>query len=151
MAECTSLFIFWEHVVPPKYKNGLFVRINLLIAGILWIPFRLICFPWLVYMGITYDRPMAGPLRSGVSKVCIYVSLFMLTLMSILNFYWGYLLVLKIIRKFKQANAKLEGEKASTEIENSQVNPSPKDSTDMNEIQMKNVAVSDCPTIVVQY
>lgn len=101
MAECTSLFIFWEHLLPPQFKHGLIVRSSLLIAGILWVPFRLMNFPFLVYIGASYDLPMASPYRSNLPKICAYASLVSLCAMTVLNYYWGYLLILKIVKKYE--------------------------------------------------
>ena len=117
MAECTSLFIFWEHILPPSYKNGLIVKANLIIAAVAWIPFRLVCFPYLVKMGLNYDIPMSNRLRNNTGDVCAYLSLAMLTLMSVLNYYWGYLLILKILRKLKTVNKAEKAEIKVTDIE----------------------------------
>ena len=123
MAECTSLFIFWEHILPPNYKNGLIVRANLWIAAVAWVPFRLMCFPFLVKMGLTYDIPMSNRMRNNTGDICAYLSLAMLVIMSFLNYYWGYLLILKILRKQNSLNNSDELKIKVTDIEISVKNP----------------------------
>merc|ERR1711908_89060 len=68
-------------------------------------------------MGLNYDIPMSNRLRNNTGDVCAYLSLTMLTLMSVLNYYWGYLLILKILRKLKTVNKAEQAEIKVTDIE----------------------------------
>ena len=62
-------------------------------------------------------------MRSNTGDICAYLSLAMLVIMSFLNYYWGYLLILKILRKQKSVNNPDEIEIKVTDIEISAKKP----------------------------